>query len=107
MRKHTLREENGFTLIEIIVAVVIMGMAYVVILQNFSLSTRNLSKVESVRDNLLRSALEFDQHSLAAKLDNEESTEMTESVFMEGSMYQLILVADENENFMTLRLEKI
>jgi hypothetical protein len=84
-----------------------MGMAYVVILQNFSLSTRNLSKVESVRDNLLRSALEFDQHSLAAKLDNEESTEMTESVFMEGSMYQLILVADENENFMTLRLEKI
>lgn len=98
---------NGFTLIEIIIAVVIMGLAYVVILQSFSLSTRNISKVETVRNGLLRYALEFDQQAFANRLGDDDAIEMTESIFMEGSQYQLVLVSDESESFMTLRLEKL
>ncbi len=103
----TPEKEKGFTLIEIMIAVVIMGMAYIVILQNFSLSSRNISKVESHRNHLLRNTLEFEQRSFASRLANEETSEMTESIFMEGSSYQLILVSDESESFMSLRLKKL
>jgi prepilin-type N-terminal cleavage/methylation domain-containing protein len=100
------KQEQGFTLVEIVIAVIIMGLAYVVILQSFSLSTRNIAKVEAIRNSLLEYALEFDQQSFAQRLGDEDAVEMNESVFMEGSIYQLVLVSDESENFMTLRLEK-
>lgn len=99
--------EQGFTLIEIIVAVIIMGLAYVVILQSFSLSARNIAKVEGVRNDLLQYSLEFEQQALDKRLSTQEGVEVNEDIFMAGSRYQLLLVSDESEMFMTLRLEKL
>ena len=101
------RKEQGFTLIEIVVAVIIMGLAYVVILQSFSMSARNIVKIEELRDNLLQYTLEFEQQSLDTRLNSEEGVSVSEDVFMAGSSYQLVLVSDESQTFMTLRLEKL
>lgn len=100
------RQEEGFTLIEIIVAVIIMGLAYVVILQSFSLSTKNIAKIETLRNNLLQYSLDFEKQSLEKRLNTEEGVEVNEDVFMAGSRYKLVLVSDESQTFMTLRLEK-
>jgi prepilin-type N-terminal cleavage/methylation domain-containing protein len=74
------QREQGFTLVEIVIAVIIMGLAYVVILQSFSLSTRNIAKVEAIRNSLLEYALEFEQQSFAQRLGDEDAVEMNESV---------------------------
>lgn len=99
--------DKGFTLIEVILAVIIMGLAYVAILQSFSLSNRNIFKVEQVRNNMLAYALKFEKQSFDRKMDSDSDIYTTESVFMEGSKYQLLLVSDETETFMTLKLEKL
>jgi prepilin-type N-terminal cleavage/methylation domain-containing protein len=99
--------EKGFTLIEVIVAVIIMSLAYVAILQSFSLSTRNIAKIEDVRNKFLRYSLDFEQQALASRLDDSEDMDMTEDVFIKGSRYNLLLVSDESESLMTLRLEKL
>jgi len=101
------RSQGGFTLIEIIVAVIIMGLAYVVILQSFSMSARNIGKVATVRDNLLQYSLNFEKQTLDKRLADDPDLGVNEEVFMEGAMYQLILVYDETQTFMTLRLEKL
>jgi len=101
-------KEQGFTLIEVLVAVVIMGLSYVAILQSFSLSTRNILKVEEVRANMMRYGLEFDQEYLESRIQGEESAaEQEGEVFLEGSRYELLMVSDESNTFQTLRLEKL
>jgi len=98
---------RGFTVLEILVAVVILGLAYVAVLQNFSLSARNITRMEEVRSSMFANALAFEAQ--IAKADaGEESTKgfEDESVFLEGGGYDLVLVADPDRDFMTMILKR-
>lgn len=98
--------ERGFTLIEILVAVTIMGLAYVAILQNFSLSARNIVVMEESRTALLNNALAFEKQLLSMDQLERDLSGIGDS-FLEGGRYRLTLVADENNDFETLKLEKL
>ncbi len=97
--------EKGFTLVEVLVAVVIMGLAYVAILQSFSASARNIVKMEETRSSLLVNSILFDRELLSQEESEDRLIDSGEAM-VEGSRYQLLLVSDENDNFMTLKLEK-
>jgi len=97
--------EKGFSLLEILVAVTIMGLAYVAILQNFSMSARSIGRMDEGRTALLASALAFERTLLS--LEQAEPGAGDEAdVLAEGGRYLLTEVIDENDDFMTLRLKK-
>ena len=100
------KTQEGFTLIEILVAVVIMGLAYVAILQSFSLSGRNIVKMETTRTTLFENSLAFEQQLLTIGKMDQGQVGSVNDVLVEGNRYRLILVSDENDDFMTLKLEK-
>ena len=94
----------GFTLLEILVAVAILGMAYLVILQNFSLSLQNISRLERNGMQLLSVQLEMDKHFIFEGLDEEEPAG---EVFVEDGSYKVLLVAsEEDERLVTLVMKK-
>ena len=55
------RAPKGFTLLEVVVAVVILGLAYVAILQNFSFSSRNIARLQDSRTATFENSLEFEE----------------------------------------------
>ena len=94
---------GGFTLLEILVAVAILGMAYLVILQNFSVSLRNIVRLERNGMRLLSAQLEMDKHFIIDNIDEEPSGE----IFVEDGSYKVILVASEaDERLVTLVIKK-
>lgn len=97
-------QNKGFTLIEILVAVVIMGMAYVAILQSFSLSSRNIARLDKERTSLLVNSLTFEQQLLNPELNNGSSSD--DDIMTKGAFYQLSLAVSKNNDFMTLKLDK-
>ncbi|MEN8142218.1 MAG: type II secretion system protein [Thermodesulfobacteriota bacterium] len=84
----------GFTLLEVLVAVTILGMAYLAILQNFSTSLRNISRVERSSERFLVAQLEMDRHFLADNIDDDE---LEGEVYVEGLKYKILLVSPEND----------
>lgn len=97
--------QKGFSLLEILVAVTIMGLAYVAILQNFSMSTRSIVKMDVGRTELLASAMGFERMLLSLDQAEQGGSDAAE-VLAEGGRYQLTQVIDENDDFMTLKLKK-
>lgn len=95
--------QSGFTILEILVAVTIMGLAYVAILQNFSMSARSIAKMDEGRTALLTSSLAFEQTLLRLEQADQGGDD---EVLAEGGRYQLTQVVDENDDFMTLKLKK-
>ena len=57
----TEKNKNGFTLIEVLAAVIILGLAYVAVLQSFSLSMKNIARIETARANTFAEMLAFEQ----------------------------------------------
>ncbi len=97
--------QRGFTLIEILVAVTIMGLAYVAILQNFSMSARSIAAMEEGRTAILANALEFERTLLDLDQAEQEAGNGGDAL-AEGAIYQLSQVIDQNDDFMTLQLKK-
>jgi len=100
------RTQHGFTLIEILVAVVIMGLAYVAVLQSFSMSGRNIAKMDASRTTLFDDSLLFEQQLLNTDQADNNLTASADDVMAEGGRYKLSLISDENDEFMTLMLEE-
>lgn len=99
--------EKGFTLMEILVAVIILGLAYVAILQNFSTSMRNIVRVEKSRVEVLDDYLALEAEMLPATLETGRDTATPEEkpAYMEGNKFRLVLVASENKRLISLKLE--
>ncbi len=98
---------RGFTVIEVLVAVTILGLAYVAILQNFSVSMKNLVRLESSRNQLMEDQMAFMQ-KLHPQEEEGETQEIEEGPsFLEGHYFRLVLIKSETGNFETLILEKL
>ena len=97
------RSAHGFTLLEVVVAVVILGLAYVAILQNLSFSARNIARLERIRTKIFENTLEFERQL------HEQGDEIKETgeVFLKGDKYVLILVTNEDESLTSIELEKL
>ena len=100
-----IRTDKGFTILEVLVAVVILGLSYVAILQSFSLSLRNISKIEKQRANLFEELSNLIHDARFS--DDTEDMEVEGEDFIEGHIYRLVLVPSESGGMETLRLEKI
>ena len=88
--------QNGFTLLEVLVAVVILGLAYVAILQSFSQSPLSILRLEKKRDGALAAAQEFASDSAASQGE----------LFLEGHRFKLRRVTSDDGRLETLRLGK-
>ena len=95
---------TGFTLLEILVAVTILGMAYVAILQNFSTSLSNIERVERTGSRFLSAQLEMDRYFL---VDNIDGDEVEGEVKVEGIKYKVLLVRnEEDEKLVTMLIRE-
>jgi len=99
------KNKKGFTLIEVLAAVIILGLAYIAVLQNFSLSMKNITRIEKARTNTLEKTLAFEQ--LLSPPEDEPDQDTDLPLFLEGSYYQLVVVAAEDDDIVSLKLERI
>lgn len=100
-----LQAERGFTILEVLVAVVILGLSYVTVLQCFSLSLKNIAKIEEQRMSLFKDVSSLMPAAFSS--DNDLDEEMEGEEYIAGQKYRLVLISSESGNLETLRLEKI
>jgi prepilin-type N-terminal cleavage/methylation domain-containing protein len=96
-----MKSKKGFTLLEVLIAVVILGLAYVTILQSFSMSSSNLFKIDTQRGEIFDAGLQFEQ-----ALRNDESGVLKENVILDGKLYEVVQVKDESGSFVSYKLAK-
>ncbi len=100
------RGEQGFTLLEVLIAVVILGLSYVAVLQSFSLSMRNIVRIE---EELTADFGESYRFLLDARFG--ESGTYTEKEpgqdYLVGRQYRLVQISSENGELVTLRLDRM
>lgn len=97
--------QQGFTIIEVVVAVIILALAYTTILQNFSLSLRNIGRVDKKRTSLFEQQLQFEEQ-LQEAASAEEQEEPAGEVFLEGARYQVVIVRNESGELVSLLTEE-
>ena len=90
--------QQGFTLLEVLVAVLILSLAYVAVLQNFSQSNANIFRLEKGWDTDLRDALAFEQQLRGPDLAGE--------VLVLGNKFVLKKISSKDGQLETVRLEK-
>ena len=97
------KKAAGFTLLEVLVAVAILGMAYLVILQNFSISLQNIDRLERNGMRLLSAQIEMDKHFVIENFEEEAGGE----IYAEDGAYKVMLVAsEEDQRLVTLVIKK-
>ncbi len=96
-------------MLEVMVAVVILGLSYVSILQSFSTSLSNIHKVRRVRAEIFEENLQLAQGTkfTGDDLTEEDEDERESTVFIEGHKYQLVIITSESGEMATLRLERV
>jgi len=101
------RSAAGFTLLEILVAVTILGMAYLVVLQNFSLSLRNIERIErSGRRNY--ETMLTREHDFLVIPGQLEAEPLVGKIYVQGRQYQLVQVDSAvSPGLTTLVLERL
>ena len=97
--------KKGFTLIEVLAAVIILGLAYVAVLQSFSLSMKNIARIEKARTNSLEQTLAFEQLLSPPEDELDQDTDLP--LFLEGSFFKLVIVTAEDNDTVSLKLERI
>lgn len=90
--------DRGFTLLEVLVAVVLLGLAYVAVLQSFSMSSSQLVRLEKKRGAALGALLDFDRAL--------QETPAGGEVFMAGNKFVLRRFSSQDGQLETLRLSK-
>jgi prepilin-type N-terminal cleavage/methylation domain-containing protein len=95
--------QQGFTIMEVVVAVIVLALAYTSILQNFSLSLRNIKRIDDKLAQFFSGQLQFESKLEEMALGGE--VEQEGEVFLEGEKYRLVVVGNENGDFFTLFTE--
>lgn len=95
--------DGGFTLLEVLLAVTILGMAYLAIMQNFSVSLQNIERLDRNGGQLFMAQLEMEKHFLVGNLGEEVGGE----IFVEGGKYMIMLTGDESGKLSTLSLKEL
>jgi prepilin-type N-terminal cleavage/methylation domain-containing protein len=95
--------EEGFTLLEVVVAVVILGLAYVAVMQSLSLSTRNILRIERSGKATFEQTIHLEKILLG--LADEEAD--SEEIYLKGTRLQLGIIQGEDARMKTLKLTEI
>jgi type II secretion system protein I len=97
----------GFTLLEILVAVAILGLAYLVVMQNFSHSLRNIERVE--RSGLRSFAVELSTDQDLMTIPGQSTIEPPGGeIYARGRQFQLVLAdVDKSPDSAVLLLERL
>jgi len=90
--------QQGFTLLEVLVAVLILSLAYVAVLQNFSQSGANIFRLEKGRASDLRESMDFEQQLRGGDLGG--------AVLVLGQKFVLKKISSKDGQLETVRLEK-
>ncbi len=90
--------QYGFTLLEVLVAVLILSLAYVAVLQNFSQSNANIFRLEKGRATDLREALALEQQL--------RGTDLAGEVLVLGQKFVLKKIGSKDGQLETVRIEK-
>ncbi len=94
----------AFTLLEVLLAVTILGMAYLAIMQNFSMSMRNIDRVARNAERTAAGRDELERHFMVGNIREDVDGE----VFVEGNKYVVVRVADEESGkLVTLCLKEL
>jgi type II secretion system protein I len=97
--------DNGFTLLEVMIAVLLLSLSYVAVLESFSSSMQRLGKLEKrleifmSQDSKMTKDIRFNGPTLEyAPSDGE--------IFLEGTTYMLTIVASEDGLLQSLQLRQ-
>jgi prepilin-type N-terminal cleavage/methylation domain-containing protein len=101
--KNFAANQSGFTIIEVVVAVIILALAYGTILQNFSLSLRNIDRVDKKQTSIFDQQLQFETQLQQMAFSNESGEDG--EVFLEGSRYRLLVMRNETGELVSLVAE--
>lgn len=99
-------DQQGFTLLEVMVAVVILGLSYVAILQSFSLSARNIIRVEESRFDNLQDSMFLDRQLNTFTATTSLSADYGE-IFVTGTKYKLVIIESVDGAIKTLQLQRL
>jgi prepilin-type N-terminal cleavage/methylation domain-containing protein len=94
--------ESGFTLLEVLVATVILGLAYLAVLQSFSFSLENILRIDNSKHNILSASLELE--GLLRVSDLEEAPPVDGVVYLEGRRHKAVLVSSEDGRLVSVRI---
>jgi len=93
---------------EVLIAVVVLGLAYVALLENFSVSLRQIDRLKRAGQSVLAETMDLDQK---LRMGEEEEAlpsnkESEAAIFLEGKTHSLVVVTSEQGTFQSLKLEK-
>lgn len=83
---------SGFTLLEILVAVAILGLAYLVVLQSFSQSFRNLGRVEQAWQRDFTAILSRELDFMVIPTKQADVEPLVGEIYVKGQVFQLVVV---------------
>ncbi|MBU0680665.1 MAG: type II secretion system GspH family protein [Proteobacteria bacterium] len=96
---------DGFTLLEVMTAVLLLALSYVAVLESFSSSMQRLVKLEKSLESFVSQDIQLTQDikfSGPALFDEESAGE----IFLEGTTYLLTVVSSEEGLLHSLQLSK-
>ena len=98
---------EGFTLLEVLIAVVILGLSYVAILESFSLSMRNIARIEKELTTDFSGNSRFFSAALYEGEVEEPNKEEMGQTYLIGHKYKLVEITSEDGELKTLKLDKL
>lgn len=101
------RGNQGFTLLEVLIAVVILGLSYVAVLQSFSFSMRNIARIE---DELVVDFLKAGRFLVRARYEGRghgDEKRSSDQDYIVGQKYRLVQITSDDGKLITLRLERL
>ena len=99
--------ESGFTLMEVLVAVAILGLGYMAIMQNFSVSMRNIERLEGQQSRLFNDTLQMEAYLTPPRARGEEGEEVEGDEYLVGKRFRLLQVTNEGGDLATLIMERL
>ncbi len=99
------KSSEGFTLLEVMTAVLLLGLSYVAVLESFSSSMNRLNKIEAKlefffnQDAAMTEKVKFT--SLATDYEENDS-----EIFLEGTTYTLFIANSEKGLMQGLHLQQ-